>query len=80
MARNLGCDAVAMSTVPELLTASELGLPAAAISVITNVWNADTSIHGHEEVLAAAKAASNRLDQLFRSLFLRSHVIEASGR
>ena len=69
MVRNLGCDAVAMSTVPELLAASELKLPAAAISVITNVWNESTSIHGHEEVLAASKAASNRLDKLFRYLF-----------
>jgi purine-nucleoside phosphorylase len=69
MVRGMGCDAVAMSTVPELLTASELKLQAAAISVITNVWNENTSIHGHEEVLAASKAASVRLDKLFRYLF-----------
>ena len=69
MVRSMGCDAVAMSTVPELLTAAELNLKAAAISVITNVWNENTSIHGHEEVLAAAKAASSRLDKLLRYLF-----------
>lgn len=69
MARSMGCDAVAMSTVPELLTAAEIGLKAAAISVITNVWREDVSIHGHEEVLEASKAASKRLDKLFRYLF-----------
>ena len=69
MVRKLGCDAVAMSTVPELLTASELGLPTAAISVITNIWNTSASLHGHEDVLAAAKKASNRLDKLFRQIY-----------
>lgn len=70
VALKLQCDAVGMSTVPELLTARELGLSAAAISVITNVWKEDVSIHGHEEVLEASKAASKRLDMLFTSLLL----------
>lgn len=68
VALKLKCDAVGMSTVPELLTARELDLSAAAISVITNVWKEDVSIHGHEEVLEASKAASKRLDKLFSSL------------
>lgn len=68
VALKLKCDAVGMSTVPELLTARELNLSAAAISVITNVWKEDVSIHGHEEVLEASKAASKRLDMLFSSL------------
>jgi purine-nucleoside phosphorylase len=68
MMRRMGCDAVAMSTVPELLTAAESNLKAAAISVITNVWNDQTVIGGHEEVLEASKAASRRLDKLFRYL------------
>jgi len=68
VALKLRCDAVGMSTVPELLTAKELNLSAAAISVITNVWKEDVSIHGHEEVLEASKAASKRLDMLFSNL------------
>lgn len=68
VALKLKCDAVGMSTVPELLTAKELGLCAAAISVITNVWKEDVSIHGHEEVLEASKAASKRLNMLFSNL------------
>ena len=36
MARNLGADAVGMSTVPEVILARFLGLDTAAISVITN--------------------------------------------
>lgn len=68
MMRRMGCDAVAMSTVPELLTAAESHLKAAAISIITNVWKPDVAIGGHEEVLEASKAASRRLDKLFRYL------------
>jgi len=68
VALKLKCDAVGMSTAPELLTAKELGLSASAISVITNVWKEDVAIHGHEEVLEASKAASKRLDMLFLAL------------
>lgn len=68
MVRRLKCDAVGMSTVPELLTAAQSKIPAAAVSVITNVWNEDEVMGGHEEVLEASKAASRRLDQLFRVL------------
>jgi purine-nucleoside phosphorylase len=68
MVRKTGCDAVGMSTVPELLTARPTALQAAAISVITNVWREDITIGGHEEVLEASKAASRRLDKLFRHI------------
>jgi len=66
MVRRMGCDNVAMSTVPELLTAAGSPMKAAAVSVITNVWNEDTVITGHEEVLEASKGASKRLDKLLR--------------
>jgi purine-nucleoside phosphorylase len=68
MIRRLGCDAVGMSTVPEILTASGSQTIAAGISVITNVWSADQAMGGHEEVLEASKAASLRLDVLLRSI------------
>jgi purine-nucleoside phosphorylase len=68
MLRRLHSDAVGMSTVPELQTAAENPtMKAAAISVITNVWN-DQPIGGHQEVLEASHAASRRLDKLFRAL------------
>lgn len=67
MLKALGSDAVGMSTVPELLTARGTKTQAAAISVITNVWKPDELIGGHEEVLEAAKLASERLDRLFRA-------------
>ncbi len=67
MLRRLKSDAVGMSTVPELQTALGTKTVAAAISVVTNVWSDDAAIDGHEEVLKAAKAASERLDKLFRA-------------
>src|SRR5215813_2929831 len=66
MLRRLGADAVGMSTAPELDTVIGTETKAAAISVITNVWSAESAIEGHEEVLREAKAASERLDKLFR--------------
>jgi purine-nucleoside phosphorylase len=68
MLKSLGADAVGMSTVPELETAQQAGIGAAAVSVITNVWKPDEAIGGHEEVLQAAKEASQRLDKLFRAV------------
>jgi len=67
MLRRLGADAVGMSTVPELDTVIGTDTKAVAISVVTNVWSADSAIEGHEEVLREAKAASERLDKLFRA-------------
>jgi purine-nucleoside phosphorylase len=67
MLRRLRCDAVGMSTVPELLTANGTGTQAAAISIVTNVWN-DKPMGGHQEVLEASHAASRRLDKLFRAI------------
>ena len=67
MLRRMKADAVGMSTVPELLTARGTGTEAAAISVITNVWN-DQPMGGHEEVLEASREASQRLNTLLKHL------------
>ncbi len=67
MLRRLKADAVGMSTVPELLTAQNTNTIAAAISVITNVWD-DNPMGGHEEVLEASRGASTRLDNLLAKL------------
>jgi len=66
MLRKLQADAVGMSTVPEILSCAGSKTMAAAVSVITNVWSDDVAMGGHEEVLEASKAASKRLDKLFR--------------
>ncbi len=68
MLRSLKCDAVGMSTVPELMVCKDTGTAAGAVSVITNVWRPDEVMGGHEEVLEASKAASRRLDTLFRRI------------
>ncbi|MBS2010425.1 MAG: purine-nucleoside phosphorylase [Cyanobacteria bacterium SZAS TMP-1] len=68
MLRKLQADAVGMSTVPELLSCAGGKTMAAAVSVITNVWSDDVAMGGHEEVLEASKAASKRLDKLFRTV------------
>ncbi|MBX9720762.1 MAG: purine-nucleoside phosphorylase [Candidatus Obscuribacterales bacterium] len=62
----LNCDAVGMSTVPELITCHGTKTIAAGLSVITNVWKPDEAVGGHEEVLTAAKLASEQIDKLFR--------------
>jgi len=68
MLRRLQCDAVGMSTVPELLTAAGSKTQAAAISVITKVWGDGKPMGGHREVLEASHAASSRLDKSFRAV------------
>lgn len=68
MLRKLESDAVGMSTVPELLTVRDTKTEGAAISVITNVWEENTAMGGHEEVLAESKAASLRLDVLLKEV------------
>lgn len=67
MLRRMKADAVGMSTVPELLTAKGTGTMAAAVSVITNVWD-DKPMGGHEEVLEASREASTRLNTLLKRL------------
>ncbi|MBZ0186585.1 MAG: purine-nucleoside phosphorylase [Candidatus Obscuribacterales bacterium] len=71
MLRRLSADAVGMSTVPELLTVEGTDTQAAAISVITNVWEENTAMGGHKEVLNESKAASLRLDTLLSAIMTR---------
>jgi len=65
MYRRLNVDAVGMSTVPELEAIAETATKAVAFSVITNIWQIDVKLGGHEEVLEAGKSASRFLQQLF---------------
>lgn len=65
MAQQLGADAVGMSTVPEAIVSSYLGLNFLAITFISNLVSADrTEQLTHEEVTAAAGVASKKLASL----------------
>jgi purine-nucleoside phosphorylase len=68
MAGRLGADLVGMSTVPEVILARFLGLPVAALSVVTN-WAAGIAggAPHHAETKAAARAAADDLAGLIRA-------------
>lgn len=68
MAGLLGADLVGMSTVPEVILARFLGLPVAAVSVVTNraAGIGDGDPH-HAETRQAAAAASDDLVRLVRA-------------
>ena len=70
--RTLGADAVGMSTVPECVIARHIGLPVAAVSVITNfaagMTGADLS---HDETKSEAAKAEATFRRLIRA-FVRS--------
>ena len=67
--RQLGADAVGMSTVPEVLVARHGGMRVVGISAITNMALADEGEPAnHEEVLAVAEEARPRFLRLMRSL------------
>jgi purine-nucleoside phosphorylase len=68
MLRRLGADTVGMSTVPELKAIAGAQTQAAALNFVTNVWQAETTVSGHKEVLDAAAMASALIERLFRGL------------
>ncbi len=71
MIRAIGCDAVGMSTVPEVITAVHMGLPVFAISVITDIGIRDQdNIITHQEVLEAAVAAEPKMTAIVKELIL----------
>ena len=68
MAGRLGADLVGMSTVPEVILARFLGLPVAAVSVVTN-WAAGIAggAPHHAETQATARGAADDLARLIRA-------------
>ncbi len=73
MARAMGADAVGMSTVPEVIAAAHMGLPACGISCITNLA-AGISPHAltHEEVMEVARAVEGKFLALLRAFLPRA--------
>ncbi|MCU4174490.1 purine-nucleoside phosphorylase [Carboxylicivirga sp. N1Y90] len=67
--RNMGADAVGMSTVPEVIVANHMGLPCAAISVLTDECDPD-NLHpvSLKEILDVAAIAEVDLIQLFKQV------------
>jgi purine-nucleoside phosphorylase len=72
MLRALGADAVGMSTVPEIIVATNRGMETFAVSMITNVIAKDgTNATNHEEVLSVlnSKKTEEKLFHIFRGFF-----------
>ena len=67
--RNLGADAVGMSTVPEAIVARHMGLEVVGISCITNMAAgiSDEPIN-HEEVMATGNRVRETFTELLRSV------------
>ena len=72
--RNLGADAVGMSTVPEAIVARHMGLEVLGISCITNMAAgiSDEPIN-HEEVMATGDRVRDTFAQLLRRVVNRIH-------
>lgn len=65
--RNLGADVVGMSTVPEVIVANHIGLPCAAISVLTDECDPDNLRPVTlEEILAVAALAEKDLVRIIK--------------
>jgi purine-nucleoside phosphorylase len=63
--RSIGADMVGMSTVPEVIVANHIGLPCAALSVITDECNPDNLMPVDiAEIIAVAGKADEKLSEL----------------
>ena len=69
--RNIGADAVGMSTVPEVIVARHSSIPVFGMSVITDVAHAtddEEYVTDGNVIVAAANAAADRMTVIFKRL------------
>jgi len=70
--RKIGADVVGMSTIPEVIVANHLGLPCAAVSVITDECDPDNLAQvAIEDIIATASRAEEDLIKIFKTLIPR---------
>ncbi|MBO6118751.1 MAG: purine-nucleoside phosphorylase [Bacteroidales bacterium] len=72
MYRTIGCSAVGMSTVPEVIVARHCGIKVLGLSVISNVFNEDNNEEQtHDEVLENVNNASKNMVKLVKTIISR---------
>ena len=78
MLRELGADAVGMSTVPEIIVARHCGIKVLAISCITNVAAGLTHKEiNHQQVMEIGRQSSAHLSMLLEGLLPKLVVLDA---
>jgi len=77
--RIIGGDAVGMSTVPEVIAANHAGMRVLGFSAVTNkaTGDADQQPDSHEEVLAIAQIAGEKLVRLVRGVVRAMPLLDA---
>lgn len=71
MLRNMGADIVGMSTVPEVIVANHIGLPCAAVSVVTDECDPDNLKPVNiADIIEVAARADKKLSELFASVII----------
>ncbi|CAG0911926.1 unnamed protein product [Cyprideis torosa] len=74
MLKSLGADAVGMSTVPEVKVANHIGLPCAAISVLTDMCNPDAlEPVDIQDIIATARTSEKALISLTLKFLENTH-------
>jgi purine-nucleoside phosphorylase len=69
--KNMGADAVGMSTVPEVIVAHHCGIRTFGVSVITDLGGFDDPVEvSHEEVQEAANKAQPFMTEIMRELIV----------
>ena len=72
--RTIGADLAGMSTVPETIVASHMGIRVMGISTVTNMASGMQAEITHEEVLAIGRSRAQDLSRLLEVLLPRIEV------